>query len=122
MTRNIGDDIFMNNKLVSPCVYGTNSFQVGERVSVRKRIGTYRYIPQYMIYSGIYKETRIVNGGLQHYIEIDCYDKSDWYCDVGKQKETVSRILLKKALMSHPKMPFALAEHYSEKYGEHYQR
>ena len=120
MTRNVGDDVFMNNKLVSPCVYDTNSFQVGERVSVRQRIGTYRDNPQYMIYSGIYKETRMVNGGLQHYIEIDYYDRSNWYCNVGKQKETVSRILLKKALMSHPKIPLALAEYYSKKYGEHY--
>ena len=120
MTRNIGDDIFMNNKLVSPCVYGTNTFQVGERVSVRERIGLYKLVPRYMIYSGIYKETRIVNGGSQHYIKIDGYDKSNWYYNVGKQKETVSRILLKKALMSHPKMPLALAEYYSEKYGEHY--
>ena len=121
MTRNIGDDIFMTNKLVSPCLYGTNTFQVGERVSVRERIGTYRDIPQYMIYSGIYKETRIVNGGLQHYVEIDNYDyKSNWYTNIGKQKETVSLMLLKKALMSHPKMPLALAEYYSKKYGEHY--
>ena len=121
MTRNIGDDMFMPNKLVSPCVYGTNTFQIGERVSIRERIGIYRNIPQYMIYSGIYKETRTVNDSLQHYVEIDNYDyKSNWYTNVGKQKETVSLMLLKKALMSHPKIPLALAEHYSEKYGEHY--
>lgn len=121
MTRNIGDDIFMTNKLVSPCAYDNNTFKFGERVSVRQRIGIYKYIPQYMIYSGIYKETRIVNGSLQHYVKIDNYDyKSNWYTDVGKQKETVSCILLKKALMSHPKMPLALAEYYSTKYGEHY--
>ena len=118
--RNVGDDIYMTNKLVSECIYGTNSFQVGERVSVRQRIGIYKYIPQYMIYSGIYKETRMVNGTLQHYVKIDNYDyKSKWYTDVGKQKETVSCMLLKKALMSHPNMPLALAEFYSEKYGEH---
>ena len=119
MTK-IGDDIYMTNKLVSECTYGTNSFQVGERVSVQERIGTYKYIPQYMIYSGIYKETRIINGGLQHYVKIDNYDyKSKWYADVGKQKETVSCMLLKKALLSHPNMPLALAKFYSEKYGEH---
>lgn len=120
-TRNVGDDIYMTDKLVSPSVYDMNSFQVGERVSVRECIGTYEYIPQYIIYSGIYKESRITHC-LEHYIEIDGYDKSKWYTyhAVGKQKETVSSILLKKSLMSHPNMPLALGEYYSKEYGEHY--
>ena len=122
MTR-IGDDILMTNKLVSPCKYGNNNFKVGERVSVRQRIGVYKYIPQYIIYSGIYKETRTVNGSLQYYVEIDKYDyKSNWYTEIGQQKETVSHILLKKALMSHPNMPRALAEHYADLYGESYKK
>lgn len=121
MTR-IGDDIVMTNKLVSPCKYGNNNFKVGERVSVRQRIGVYKNIPQYIIYSGIYKDTRKVNGILQHYVEVDKYDKSNWYTEIGQQKETVSHILLKKALMSHPNMPLALAEHYADLYGESYKK
>jgi hypothetical protein len=121
----IGDDILMTDKL-SKCTYPKTceedrTFKLNERVAVKEHIGSYKYIPQHMIYSGKYKDTRIINGIAEHYIEIDMYThKSKWFmcmC-IGQQEETVSHVLLKMVLMSHPKIPLALAIHYANTWGE----
>jgi len=132
----IGDDIIMTDKSMadklSKCVYPIHcetqqtyeddrTFKRNERVTVKERIGLYKYIPQYMIYSGKYKDTRVKNGIVEHYIEIDTYTyKSNWFMciRIGQQEETVSHVLLKLVLMSHPKIPLALAIHYANIYGE----
>jgi len=122
----LGDDVIMTDKLTSnyTTIYSMlddRAFKWNERVAVKEHMGSYQYKPQYLIYSGKYKNTRVVNGITEHYIEIDIYThKSKWFiCTcIGQQEETVSHVLLKMAFLSHPKMPLALAEHYSNMYGQ----